>query len=296
MAAAMAFKHNNPDALELINRYLRFMRFTQRKNGAFANLVNAKHKIPRQEASRDAQGRALWALGYVVSQETLPSHIRKEADRMFHKAIPSVKHIDSPRAIAFSIIGLYLYTKAKPNILFAKLLKRLSDQQISQYLETAEKDWLWFENSLTYSNSKLSESLFFAYLATGKKSYLAPAEKSLNFLIDITFENGYFSPIGQNGWYSRSGKRAHFDQQPEDTSSMVQTLLAAWQATGKERYRKLALDTFQWFLGKNHLNQMVYDESTGGCYDGLGQQTLNLNQGAESTISYLLARLALEEL
>lgn len=296
MVAAMAFKHNNDEALELANLYLRFVRFTQRKNGDFANLVNSKRKILRQEMSQDTQGRALWALGYIVSQEILPLQIRKEADRLFRKAIPAIKNITSLRATAFTLIGLYLYTKTKQNARAAKLLKKLADQQISQYLETAEEDWLWFENNLTYSNSKLSESLFFAYLATKKKSYLVAAEKSLNFLIDITFEKGYFSPIGQNGWYSRSGKRAHFDQQPEDASSMVQTLLVAWQTTGKQRYRKLALDTFQWFLGKNHLNQMVYDESTGGCYDGLGQQTLNLNQGAESTISYLLARLALEEL
>ncbi len=293
IVAAMAVKHD-PQALELLNRYLRFARFALRPNGSFANLVNARRRIVHQQLSEDAQGRALWALGYLMSQESLPSNVRKEADRLFRKAIPAVGRIASPRATAFSMIGLYLYTKTKRNARATKLFENLARRQISQYGETAKKDWLWFEDNLTYSNSKLSESLFYAYLATKKKSYLAAAEKSLNFLIDITFEKGYFSPIGQNGWYSRSGKRAHFDQQPEDTSSMVQTLLVAYQTTGKARYRKLALETFQWFLGKNHLNQMVYDESTGGCYDGLGEQTLNLNQGAESTISYLLARLALE--
>lgn len=296
IVAAVASKHNNPDAPDLMARYLRFVRFAQRPKGSFANLVNAKHSIVRQEISQDTQGRALWALGYLGAQETLPPGIRKTADQLFRKAIPSLKNIASPRAGAFAMLGLYFYTKAKPNARFTKLLRKLAEQQIAQYWETAERDWLWFEDSLTYSNSKLSESLFYAYLATKKKSYLTVAEKSLNFLIEIAFEKGYFSPIGQNGWYLRSGNRAHFDQQPEDTSSMVQTLLVAYQTTGKERYRKLALDTFQWFLGKNHLNQMVYDESTGGCYDGLGQQTLNLNQGAESTISYLLARLALEDL
>jgi len=296
MVAAMAFKQNDPEALELLSRYLRFARFALRPNGSFANLVNARRRIVSQQLSEDTQGRTLWALGYLVSQESLPPNVRKEADRLFRKAIPAIGRIASPRATAFSLIGLYLYTKTKRNVRATKLFENLAQRQISQYGQYAKKDWLWFEDSLTYSNSKLSESLFYAYLATKKKSYLAAAEKSLNFLIDIAFERGYFSPIGQNGWYSRSGKRAHFDQQPEDTSSMVQTLLVAYQTTGKVRYRKLALETFQWFLGKNHLNQMVYDESTGGCYDGLGQQTLNLNQGAESTISYLLARLAIEEL
>ncbi|HEY4509984.1 MAG TPA: glycosyltransferase [Candidatus Paceibacterota bacterium] len=296
IVAAMAFKRNEPEALELLNRYLRFTRFALRPNGSFANLINAKHRIVHHQPSEDAQGRALWALGYLVSEGSLPLQIRKEADRLFRKAMPASEGIASLRASAFAMIGLYFYLKTKKNARATKLFEKLASQQISQYGQYAKEDWLWFEDSLTYSNSKLSESLLYAYLVTKKKSYLAAAIKSLNFLIDITFEKGYFSPIGQNGWYSSSGKRAHFDQQPEDTSSMVQTLLVAYQTTGEERYRKLALDTFQWFLGKNHLNQMVYDESTGGCYDGLGQQTLNLNQGAESTISYLLARLALEEL
>jgi len=121
------------------------------------------------------------------------------------------------------------------------------------------------------------------------------AEKSLQFLLTITFEKGEFNPVGQNGWYLRQGKRAYFDQQPEETSSMVQTLLTAYQATKKDEYLSSAHHAFQWFLGKNHLQQMVYDEATGGCYDGLGEESLNLNQGAESTLSYLLARLELEQ-
>ncbi len=296
IVAVAALKNQKSEALELLNRYLKFISFVQRPRGTFANLVNSKRKIVRQELSEDSQGRTLWALGYLTNQDAVPQEMRKKAEQMFRKAIPAIRRFNSPRAIAFAILGLSFFVKAKPNIPYRKLLQKLADQQVAHYGETAAKDWLWFEQSLTYSNSKLPESLFFAYLATKKKSYLALAEKSLDFLLDITFEKGYFSPIGQNGWYLRSGKRAYFDQQPEDTSSMVETLVAAWHATGKEKYRKLALNTFQWFLGKNHLNQMVYDEVTGGCYDGLGQHTLNLNQGAESTISYLLARLAMEEL
>ncbi len=296
IVAAAALKNQKPESLELLSRYLKFISFAQRPNGSFANLVNGKRKIVRQELSEDAQGRTLWALGYLMNQDAAPQEMRKKAEQMFRKTIPAIRKLNSPRAIAFAILGLSLYAKMKSNLRFNNLLEKLADQQVSNYLQTAEKDWRWFEQGLTYSNSKLPESLFYAYLATKKKSYLTIAEKSLAFLIDITFEKGYFSPIGQNGWYLRSGKRAYFDQQPEDASSMVQTLVGAWHASGEEQYRKLALNTFQWFLGKNHLNQMVYDEVTGGCYDGLGQHTLNLNQGAESTISYLLARLAIEEL
>jgi uncharacterized protein YyaL (SSP411 family) len=207
-----------------------------------------------------------------------------------------MKGVASPRATAFAMIGLYLYTKTKRNVLLSKLFEKLAEQQIAQYGQYAKKDWLWFEDSLTYSNSKLSESLFYAYLAAKKKSYLRAAEKSLNFLIDIAFERGYFSPIGQNGWYSRSGKRAYFDQQPEDTASMVETKALAYKITKNKKHRRDALNAFQWFLGKNHLNQMVYDEVTGGCNDGIDKDCINLNQGAESTVSYLLARLAIEEI
>ena len=296
IVVSSALKHGKPEALELVDRYFKFIARMQRPSGTFANLASGKRKIVRQELSEDAQGRTLWALGYSMNQDAVPAEMRQKAEKMFRKAIPAVRKLTSPRAIAFAMLGLFYYTRVKPNASTNKLLRQLAGRQIADYLAAAGKDWLWFEQSLTYSNSKLPESLLYAYLATKEKSYLQIAEKSLHFLLDITFEKGYFSPIGQNGWYLRNGKRAYFDQQPEDASSMVQTLAAAWHATGNPKYRKLALDTFQWFLGKNHLNQIVYDEVTGGCYDGLGQHTLNLNQGAESTISYLLARLAIEEL
>ena len=295
IVAAMAAKREYPGALDLLKTYLAFVQFVQKPNGSFANLVNAKHKIPHQPESHDAQGRTLWGLGFVCGQEHLPAELRKTAGKLFQKALGTIVRIESPRAAAFAIIGLYWYLQTKQSVKARNLLEKLAERQLKRFGETASKEWPWFEDSLTYSNSKLSESLLYAYAACKKKAYLSCAEKSLEFLIQTTFAKGYFSSIGQNGWYARSGKRAYFDQQPEDACSMAQTLLVAYQITGKERYLKLAHDAFQWFLGKNHLNQMVYDETTGGCYDGLGQQTINLNQGAESTISYLLARLAIEK-
>jgi hypothetical protein len=176
----------------------------------------------------------------------------------------------------------------------------LSDKLVNNYKKQTEnsstKDWLWFENCFTYSNYKLPEGLFRAHKLTGDKKYLAVAKESIKFLIGVTFEKkDYFSPIGQDGWYFRNGKRAYFDQQPEDTSSAVEALVLAHQITRQDSYKQKAEVAFQWFLGKNHLNQMVYDEATGGCYDGLGKYSLNFNQGAESTVSYFMARLAIEK-
>lgn len=140
----------------------------------------------------------------------------------------------------------------------------------------------------------MPEALFYAYLATKERKYLQIAESSLDFLSSATIENGMFIPIGYNGWYSKNGQKAYFDQQPVDTASMVQTFILANKIAKNEEHLKDAYKVFQWFLGNNSLSQMVYDESTGGCRDGVNESSINLNQGAESTISYLMARLALE--
>ena len=138
--------------------------------------------------------------------------------------------------------------------------------------------------------------MFFAYHVTQDKKYLEIAEKTLNFLSDVVFIEDELMPVGQAGWFKKEGKRALFDQQPIDAATMVQTCLTAYKITKDHHHYEKAVLAFNWFLGRNHLKQMVYNESTGGCFDGLTKKNLNLNQGAESTISYLLARLMLEEL
>jgi len=145
------------------------------------------------------------------------------------------------------------------------------------------------------ANSKLPEALFYSYLATKDKKYLDIAKSSLDFLSSVTFENGVFAPIGQNGWYFKDGKKANFDQQPIEAGSMVQTLILAHKVTNKKVYLGQAIRAFQWFLGANSLNHFVYDESTGGCHDGLGRFSININQGAESTLAYLIASLSLHK-
>jgi len=136
--------------------------------------------------------------------------------------------------------------------------------------------------------------MFLAYESTKDKKYLEIAEKTLNFLSDLYIVDGKLSPIGQNGWYNRHDKRAFFDQQPSDASSLVQAFLTAYKVTKNPDYYEKAVLAFNWFLGKNHLDQMIYDEISGGCFDGLGKHSLNFNQGAESTISYLIARLSFD--
>ncbi len=249
--------------------------------------------------SEDSFGRAIWGLGVLISAEEVPEHLRKKATSILKKSLKWLDELESLRAISFSIIGLNHVAKVKNNLDIEKEIKKLSDKLVRRFNKQKEKDnnWEWFEDCLTYSNYKLSEALFRAYDVLKVKDYKIVAEKSLIFLNKVAFEKkNFFAPIGQDGWYFRNGKRAYFDQQPEDTASAVESLSVAYKITRKKAYLNKANLAFQWFLGKNHLNQMVYDEATGGCYDGLGKYSLNFNQGAESSLSYFLARLAIEKI
>ena len=280
--------------LAIMEIYLRFMKFTQRRDGSFANIVSA-HKKRDDTREEDVQGRAIWALCYIMSREDLPKHIRKGAGNLFAKSQNYLKDLRAPRAVAFVMKGLYHHLKINND---ARRLRNIFEND-AEYLAScfksnSSRDWEWFEDSLTYSNSTLSEVLYLAYDITKKKKYLNVAETTLKFLCSITFKKNYYIPIGQNGWYVKNKNRAYFDQQPEDTAAMVLTKIAAYKITKQRHHLNDAFTAMKWFLGKNHLGIMMYDEGSGGCHDGLGKDTINANEGAESSISYLLARLAFE--
>jgi glycosyltransferase involved in cell wall biosynthesis len=296
IVSGMHYKNNSSPQLEkLMNIYINFIKFAQRKDGSFVNIISYR-KEKDKTCEEDVQGRAIWALGYIASQNYLPKKIKTEALKGFKKSLPCLKKIKAPRSIAFAMIGLYFYLKSFPqDIKLKKIFEKLADHLVELYQQNASYEWPWFENFLTYSNSKLPEALFYAYSLLRKKIYLKVAQSSLNFLDSITFGPKYYAPIGQKGWYFRDKNRSYFDQQPEDVSSMVQTKIIAYKVTKNKKHLDDALKAFQWFLGKNYLSLMVYDELTGGCHDGLGQYELNLNQGAESSICYLMARLSFED-
>jgi glycosyltransferase involved in cell wall biosynthesis len=280
--------------IKLMWKYLQFIKFSQKTNGQFARLVSG-NRVRDLRQDDDVLGRAIWALGYFLSANIPDKKTNNIANIILKKSLGHVNNISSPRAMAFAITGLYHYLKRYPDTKIENLIKMLADKQIALYKESSSRDWCWFEDILTYSNSKLPESLYYVYDITKNKKYLNVAEKTLKFLHNVTFERNYYSPIGQAGWFIRNKKRSYYDQQPEDTSSMVETKVVAFMITKNRKYANDAYKAFEWFLGKNHLNMMVYDNATGGCHDGLGQHALNLNQGAEATTSYLLARLIIEE-
>ncbi|PIR89589.1 MAG: hypothetical protein COU07_01685 [Candidatus Harrisonbacteria bacterium CG10_big_fil_rev_8_21_14_0_10_40_38] len=286
-------KSPSVELVRLMGVYLDFLKFVQQKDGSFANIVTSKHSHDGTK-DEDVYGRAMWALGYTASRTDIPEEISNRAKALFLDSFGRISKLTAPRAIAFTISGLYHYFQRFPEI-GTDLISTLAEKQVKYFNANASLEWQWFEDQLTYSNSRLSESLFYAFDVTGNKKYLDIAEKSLEFLSNVTFEKDHYSPIGAAGWYSRDKKRSYYDQQPEDTASMVETKLVAYGVTHKKKYLDDALTAFHWFLGKNHLRQVIYDEATGGCYDGVAERDINLNQGAESTACYLLARLALNE-
>lgn len=295
-------KHRKPIALKLLKTYLQFIEHAIKPDGTFENYIlydrTIDMKSHREENLDDANARTLCALMQISTQSQIPKRFKEKSRRLFENNLN--RDFTSPRAAAFFARGLYyLLSSGKINNKngtdIQSIMKRHCDRLIDLYENRPSPEWEWFENYLTYCNSILPEALLLGYKVLGDKKYLRVGKKTLDFLIKQTFHNEIYMPIGQKGWYTRNSNRVYFDQQPEDVSSMVQTLKIMHTISKNSEYKRLMCKTFYWFLGDNILGQFVYDTQTGGCYDGIGEKYVNINQGAESTISYLLARLAVEE-
>ncbi len=286
-------KFGDEASKKLINTYLSFLYHAQKQDGRFHNFMDYNRKFLDKVGSEDCFGQTLWASGYVVSSN-LYQNTKITAKYIFDRAVKNVFKIKSPKAIAFGLLGLYYYAQEYPNKDILEKIKKLADRLVALYAKQRTEEWHWFEEEMTYSNGRLPEALFLAYKTTGDKIYLKVALESLGFLANLVIIDGKLVLIGHNGWCNIKGKRAYFDQQPVDASSMVQAFLTAYDVTGKEEYYDKAVLSFHWFLGRNSINQPLYDEVTGGCFDGLLPNCVNLNQGAESTICYLLARMSFD--
>lgn len=201
-----------------------------------------------------------------------------------------------PRGMAYSILGMSDYLRQFPGASDIKRqLEIAADGLVAQYQENSYPDWQWFEDTLSHDNAVLPYALFVAGLTSGNKRYLEVAEKTCEFLLSNIYDGDHFSFIGCKGWYERGGTRASFDQQPIEAASTVMMLRAAYDATKDSKFLTLQRKAFDWFLGKNDLRIPLYDFRTKGCSDGLGSGGVNMNQGAESTLSFLLSLLAVIE-
>ncbi|MDP2730757.1 MAG: glycosyltransferase family 4 protein [Dehalococcoidales bacterium] len=286
--------------LRRINTYLDFIAFVVRPDGPFQNFVNADKSLSPLNEQLDldeANGRALYALALTVTTASLPRTVRQKAFDLLQKRLESSISFDSPRAMAHCIKALCILIGGKRQIEGIDLEKALRvhcDRLVELYQSSSQADWQWFESYLAYSNPVLPEALLMGYRIIGDSKYRQIGKTALDFLLEKSFNNGMYMPVGNHGWHYQNGKRSKFDQQPEEVASTVSALNTCYLVTKDEYYSKLMRQAFNWFLGENSLNQVIYDRTTGGCYDGVGRTAINLNQGAESTISYLLARLTFD--
>lgn len=287
---------------KLITIYLTYISKCLGKDGRFVNYIGFKNKFPtnqnKKEDLDEANTRALWSLAELMTNENVSKEIKNKAKQLFLKAKDANKETEHMRAKAFIIKAL---VKARQTISdrvsMDNIIKKCADELVAEFNKNSiKKEWQWFEPGLSYNNAILSESLFLASRVIDSSRYLKVAKKSLQFLIEQTFRDDYYWSIGNISWYRRGGKRSEYDQQPEDPSSMVLALVTAYQITQEEMYRNLANKCFSWFLGNNSIQKTVYNYETGGCFDGLTSEGVNLNQGAESLVSYLLARLAISKI
>lgn len=282
--------------LKYIRSYLDFILYCQQPDGTFLNYVDKNGAFTpqnQQTGLEDSNGRAVYALGYFISCASLfPAPWKDEAIRAVAKILPFVNRIESPRSMAFLLKGLYYYHGEYPSVRIETLIRLLADRLSRLYTLTAAADWHWFENYITYDNSILPEALLMAALVTGKEEYRQMAHESFDFLLDKIFEGECIRVIPNQGWLHKGKKTSGFGEQPVDVAGTVIALNTFYKAFREEKYLRLRTNAFNWFLGNNYLHQIVYNPTTGGCYDGLEEKNINLNQGAESTVCYLMARMA----
>lgn len=302
VAMLMHYEWSGDDAdLAPIRTYLNFIEFCQQPAGTFLNYVDSDRKFTAQNKETnlsDSNGRAIWALGYLVSKSAiLPTDIWAKAETILQRVLPVVGLIHSTRAMAFSIKGLYYFNQHRQTPAVKQLIQLLADRMVQMYRHEAEHQWWWYEDYLTYANAILPEAMLCAWQATGNPVYRTTAVDSFDFLLSLTFRDGRIKVISNIGWMQKGQKLqspAKGAEQPIDIAYTIMALERFYAVFDDEAYAQKMDAAFSWFLGNNHLHQIIYNPCTGGCYDGLEAENVNLNQGAESTVSYLMARMRME--
>jgi len=286
-------------AADLASRYLAFLWLAfDPVTKRFRNCLSYERQWQELDGSEDSHGRALWGLGTVLGRSKHAGW-RGAAGRMFELAIPSAVEFKSPRACAFALLGVQEYLDSFPGDRAALgASDELALRLLNSYRANRSMDWKWFEKGLAYSNARLPQALIRAGMRASSEEMISAGLEALDWLVSIQRceVKGHFVPIGSQGFYSQMTEKARFDQQPIEACAVVAACLQAYRATGKGRWRKEAWSAFNWFLGDNDLQIALYDPTTGGCRDGLHPDRANENQGAESTLSFLMALLEMRKL
>ena len=285
--------------VKYIRTYLNFIKYCQQPNGNFLSHVDSKKQFVEQNNNNslyDANGRAIWALGYFISKRALfPSELIEMADDIIQKALPCPEAMHSIHAIAFSIKGLFYYNLERKSSAITTLIKILTDRLVQKYHHESEPNWLWYEGYLTNCNSIIPEAILYAYLETREPTYKEIAKVSFDFLVSHSFNVDGIKVISDKNWMHKRQKITSQAEQPLEVAYTVLALSRFYSVFNEPYYLRQMDIAFNWFLGNNRLHQIIYNTCTGGCYDGLEDNRVNLNQGAEAMVSYMMARLSIEK-
>jgi len=282
---------------QLSHRYLAFLWLAFHSDtGRFRNFLGYDRKWLEDVGSEDSHGRALWALGSVLGHSQ-DAGLRGAAGRLFEAAVPAALKFSSPRAWAFSVLGLQAYLDWFPGDRAIQSARNtLANRLLDSYEQNRTEVWHWFEKSLAYSNARLSQALILAGYRSGNRQMIGAGIESLEWLVAAQHrgDQEIFVPIGSSGFFTEGKEKARFDQQPVEACATISACLEAYRLTNEDRWLEEAQRVFHWFLGKNDLQAPLYDATTGGCRDGLHPDRVNENQGAESTLSFLMALLEMQ--
>lgn len=298
---------------KLITTYMSFLEHAQTDTGHFHNFMSYNREFLDEKGSEDTLGRAIYGLGHVVSCPYLSKNMRTFAHILMSRARPEMEKLNYPRAKAYTMCGLYemlregvdadefesVFNSRRDAVksvdslvskdTFESIFTSHADSLVDLYDANHKEDWNWFEHTVTYSNSKLSESLLLAYNYTKDRTYRKVGLATLDFLTEIQLKGDFFDTVGNQGWYSYSGEKPIFDQQPIEAGYLTQAYISAYEIVRDRKYLELARYSFEYFLGRNRLQTVMYDYSTGAVCDGLNRDGMNYNQGAESVICFLMA-------
>ena len=279
---------------ELMCRYLAFILYMTRHDGKVRNFLDYRRNHLEDVGSPDSLGRTLWGLGHLATADD--PHLAVPARETFHHALPHLAPGVAPHTLAYGILGLCAYAQRdelRPEA--RRLLPPLADSLYARYQHARSPSWEWVMPILTYDNGRLPHALLLAGALLERRELCDAGLRTLDFLNGICFREAVCNLVGSNGWFPHDGECARYDQQPIDAGSLVEVNLAAYHLTGEARYLDYGTRAMDWFYGGNLHGIALYHPHTGGCMDGLNALGVNANQGAESTLAYLMAHLALAE-
>ncbi|MBF0239394.1 MAG: hypothetical protein HQM12_16960 [SAR324 cluster bacterium] len=264
--------------------------------GRFRNFMNYSRQWLEEVGSEDSHGRAVMGLGLSISVMDNPGQLAM-ATRLFTQSIGYLEKMNSPRAVAYSLVGIHGYLTLYSGDSEVRRFRDILAEKLFRYFTNEAPDsWPWLEKTVTYSNGSISQALLLSGQSMQRQDMIEIGLRSLEWLLKIQTKEGHFAPVGNMGWYPTGGIIARFDQQPIEANIMIDACVEAYNVTHDLNWTESAMMCFNWFLGHNDLNMPLYDPKTGGCRDGIMANGINQNEGAESSLAWLQSLITIHKL